>query len=213
MTRVSFVSGRGFLCSLIGTGGYVIDRSLSRKDLPAIRKFRWAWIFNISPGKFSCCLHYSQVVALVEPGTFLPDAVPFVYKDVVRTGRRLREMPKCKELMGNIVRSCVPTDTVFEAANIMKNHGVSAVPVLASKQSKELIGLVAERDIAVRVTGESLPAQTTVGEVMTPNVPTCGPDDDIEKALKLMSDLQIRHMPIVDEQGNLLGMINKDVAA
>lgn len=122
-------------------------------------------------------------------------------------------MPKCKELMGNIVRSCVPTDTVFEAANIMKNHGVSAVPVLASKQSKELIGLVAERDIAVRVTGESLPAQTTVGEVMTPNVATCGPDDDIEKALKLMSDLQIRHMPIVDEQGNLLGMINKDVAA
>src|SRR5262245_21002829 len=122
-------------------------------------------------------------------------------------------MPKCKDLMGEVVRSCIPTDTVFEAANIMKNHGMSLVPVVASKQSSELIGLVAERDIAVRVTGESLPAQTTVGEVMTQNPATCGPDDDVEKALKLMNDLQVRHVPIVDEQGNLLGIVHKDVAA
>ncbi|PWT98349.1 MAG: hypothetical protein C5B53_06845 [Candidatus Melainabacteria bacterium] len=122
-------------------------------------------------------------------------------------------MPKCKDLMDSVKRVVVPTDTVFAAAQIMKNHSVSAVPVVASKQSRELIGLVAERDVAVRVIGESLTSQTTVGEIMTPNVATCRPEDDIENAVKLMDDLQIRHVPIVDENGNLLGIIHKDAAA
>jgi CBS domain-containing protein len=122
-------------------------------------------------------------------------------------------MAKCKDLMGNVIRVLVPTDTVFEAAQVMKNHEVSAVPVVASKLSKELLGLVAERDIALRVIGEDLPTQTTVGEVMTTNLATCGPDDDLEKALKLMNELQIHHIPVVDEKGNILGIVHKDTAA
>jgi CBS domain-containing protein len=122
-------------------------------------------------------------------------------------------MTKCRELMGAVRRVCVVTDTVFEATQIMRNHNLSAVPVVASKQSHELVGLVAERDIALRVVGEALPAQTLVGDVMSVNIATCAPDDDAEKALKLMDDLHIHHLPIVDEKGKVLGMINRDIAA
>src|SRR5262249_3171718 len=94
-------------------------------------------------------------------------------------------MAKCKELMATVMRVLVPSDTVYTAAQIMKHHNVSAIPVVASRQSNELVGLIAERDVAVRVIGEALPSQTTVGEVMTASVATCGPEDDIEKAMKL----------------------------
>jgi CBS domain-containing protein len=131
-----------------------------------------------------------------------------------RLCRGLEEnMPKCKELMDVVKRVVVPTDTVFAAAQIMKNHSVSAVPVVASKQSRKLIGLVAERDVVVRVIGEALTSQTTVGDIMTPQVATCSPEEDIENALKLMDDLQIRHVPVVDENGDLLGIIHREVAA
>ena len=122
-------------------------------------------------------------------------------------------MVKCKEIMATVKRVVVPTDTVYTAAQIMKNHNVSAIPVVASRQSNELVGVIAERDVTVRVIGEALPAQTTIGEVMTASVATCGPEDDIEKAMKLMNDLQTHHIPIVDQEGNFLGIINKDVAA
>jgi len=122
-------------------------------------------------------------------------------------------MAKCKEVMAITKRVLVPGDTVYTAAQIMKNHNVSAIPVVASRQSNELVGLIAERDVAVRVIGEALPSQTTVGEVMTATLAACGPEDDIEKAIKLMDDLQMHHLPVVDENGNFLGIINKDVAA
>jgi CBS domain-containing protein len=122
-------------------------------------------------------------------------------------------MTTCRELMGKVSRMCTTTDTVFEASQIMLNHNMSAVPVVASKHNNELIGLVAERDIVLRVVGEGLPAQTRVGDIMTVNIATCAPDDDVEKALKIMNDLQIHHVPIVDEKGNVIGMVNKDVAA
>jgi CBS domain-containing protein len=122
-------------------------------------------------------------------------------------------MPNCKDFMDAVQRVVVPTDTVFAVAQIMKNQGVSVVPVVASKQSRELVGLVAERDVVVRVIGEALTSQTTVGEIMTPDVATCRPEEDIEKAVKLMNDSQIHHVPVVDENGQLLGIIHKEVAA
>ena len=48
---------------------------------------------------------------------------------------------------------------------------------------------------------------------MTPDVATCRPEEDIEKAVKLMNDSQIHHVPVVDENGQLLGIIHKEVAA
>src|SRR5262249_46339292 len=122
-------------------------------------------------------------------------------------------MAKCKDLMGNPSRVCLVTDTAYEVANIMRNHSVSAVPVVTSKENQEFIGLVAERDIALKIVAEALTPQTTVGEIMTRNVATCGPEDDVEKALKLMDDLEIHHVPVVDESGRILGIIHKDVAA
>jgi CBS domain-containing protein len=122
-------------------------------------------------------------------------------------------MTKCSDLMGRVTWFCLSTDTVFKVSQTMKNHNLSAVPVVRSEENHELIGLVAERDIALRVVGESLPPQTEVREIMTVNLTTCGPEDDIEKAVNLMADFHIHHLPIVDEKGQIIGMIDRDMAA
>lgn len=122
-------------------------------------------------------------------------------------------MTKCRDMMGKVTWFCLTTDTVFKVSQTMKNHNLSAVPVVRSEENHELVGLVAERDIALRVVGESLPPQTEVREIMSVNLATCGPEDDIEKAVNLMADLQIHHLPVVDEKGQIMGMIDRDVAA
>lgn len=117
-------------------------------------------------------------------------------------------MPKCSEVMTPDPVSCEPGDSVRKVAKIMKQHDVGSVPVVDSQTSKRLVGIVTDRDLVVKVLAEDRSVdQATVGEATTSNPAACRLDDDIDKALSLMADRQVRRMPVVDETGRLRGII------
>ena len=99
-----------------------------------------------------------------------------------------------------------PQSTVMQAVRIMDQESIGAVAVT---QSNVLIGMFSERDLMLRVVSERRdPEQTLVEEVMTSAVETIHRDCTADEALKLMLDKHIRHLPIVDRDGSLAGMIS-----
>ena len=129
-------------------------------------------------------------------------------------GKEMDAEMKCNEVMTKDPSCCLPTDTVFDAAQLMKSQDVGPIPVVNDKQTKKLAGIVTDRDLALKVVAEGLdPKQTKIEEVMTTGVQTCGPDDDVTNVLELMEEHHIRRIPIVDDEDCLVGIIAQaDVA-
>jgi len=90
----------------------------------------------------------------------------------------------------------------------MKENDIGPVPIVENQKSKRLVGIVTDRDLALKVVAEGRDPQTTpVKQVMTTSVITCRGDDDIETALDAMSTQQLRRIPVVDDGNMLLGII------
>lgn len=123
-------------------------------------------------------------------------------------------MPKCKDVMTKDPAACEPGDSVVKVAQIMKREDVGAVPVVESNASRKLIGIVTDRDLVVNVLAEGRSIETaTVRDAMTPDPANCHEEDGVDRALKLMAELQVRRMPVVDAAGRLAGIISQaDVA-
>jgi CBS domain-containing protein len=123
-------------------------------------------------------------------------------------------MKTCGDVMTRNVVCCVPEDSVEHAARIMKREDVGPVPVVDDQESKKLVGIVTDRDLAVKVMAEGRDLRNTrVGDVMTSDPVTCRRDDSIEAALDSMSHRQIRRIPIVDDSNCVIGIIAQaDVA-
>ena|SRR6266852_2380669 len=120
----------------------------------------------------------------------------------------------CREVMTENPVCCLPTDTVSMAARVMRREAVGPVPVINDEQSKQLIGIVTDRDLAIRVVAEARdPNHTMVSDVMTSTIFACRPGDDLSSAIKAMEVHQIRRIPVVDEDGRIAGIISQgDVA-
>lgn len=121
---------------------------------------------------------------------------------------------KCSELMTKNPACCLPGDTVGKAAQLMQRENVGPVPVIDSQQTKRLIGIVTDRDLALKILADGRdPQNTQVEAVMTRDLITCREDDDLQAALAAMGEHQVRRVPIVDEQNRLVGIIAQaDVA-
>lgn len=117
-------------------------------------------------------------------------------------------MTKCKDVMTSNPVSARPEDTVARVARLMKENDIGPVPIVDNENSRQLMGIVTDRDLAIKVVGEGRDPKTTrVSEVMTNNVVTCRDTDNIETALDAMSTHQLRRIPVVDDNNMLLGII------
>jgi CBS domain-containing protein len=115
---------------------------------------------------------------------------------------------KCREVMTENPSCCLPGDSVFEAAQLMKSEGVGPIPIINDKETKKLEGIVTDRDLVLKVVAEGLDPKTTrVKDVMTTGIVTCGPDDRVDGAIELMEQHQVRRIPIVDDSNRLVGII------
>jgi CBS domain-containing protein len=123
-------------------------------------------------------------------------------------------MKKCSEVMTKNPACCLPTDAVSRAAQGMKTENVGSIPVIESEQTKKLIGIVTDRDLALQVVANGLDANSTkVADVMTHKIITCRVDDDVQKAVDAMAEHQLRRMPVVDNDYRIVGIISQaDVA-
>jgi len=103
---------------------------------------------------------------------------------------------------------CVPSDSAVRAAKIMREERAGIVPIIENEQSQRIIGVVTDRDLCMNVVAEGRdPATVTVQECMTTKVVTCSPDDSIEKVTELMRENQIRRVPVVNDGGELQGIV------
>jgi CBS domain-containing protein len=123
-------------------------------------------------------------------------------------------MKKCNDVMTKDPVCCLQSDGVVEAAKLMKSNNIGSIPVVDNGQTRNLVGIVTDRDLTLKVVAENLdPKSTKVDTVMTRAVVTCGVDDDFQKALDAMSQHQLRRIPVVNADKKMVGIIAQaDVA-
>lgn len=99
--------------------------------------------------------------------------------------------------------------TISEAAKVMEENNVGSVLVV---EEGKLKGIFTERDV-VRAIAENIPVNEKIGKVMTTNVITVDEEDYLSKAVYIVSEKGVRHLPVIDKKGNLVGIISaKDLA-
>jgi CBS domain-containing protein len=120
---------------------------------------------------------------------------------------------KISELMTKNPCTVNPDTPVSEAARLMKEEDVGLVPVVERVGSAEtrarLIGVVTDRDIAIRHVAEGRTGDSPVRDVMSGGVKTASPDDSVETVMMLMGREQVRRIPIVDDRGSLVGVVSQ----
>ena len=114
---------------------------------------------------------------------------------------------KAREIMTSKVECVTRTDSLTRAAQIMRDSDVGAVPVVEDSNSMRLVGMITDRDIAIRhVAGDNNP-QCTVGDHMSSDrMHTVRPDDDVDSVMRTMKSEQVRRVPVV-EGDRVVGII------
>jgi CBS domain-containing protein len=116
-----------------------------------------------------------------------------------------------REVMTSKLCSIDTDKSVAYAAKMMRDEDVGIAPIV---EGDRLVGVLTDRDIAVRVVAEGRdPEQVKVTEVASRDVVTLDPQQDLEEALRLMARHQVRRLPVVEEDGRLVGVLAQaDVA-
>ncbi|MFT3924717.1 MAG: CBS domain-containing protein [Myxococcales bacterium] len=107
---------------------------------------------------------------------------------------------------GHQVYSVQPDATVRVAVDTMARHNVGALIVLSARG--HVIGVLSERDVLWRIVHESRPPETLVVEVMAQDPVLISPDMRVSEAMRVMTERRIRHLPVVDRDRNLIGLIS-----
>ncbi len=118
---------------------------------------------------------------------------------------------RVEEVMTRNPVSVKPDNSVMDAVLIMDKLGIGALPVV--DENGRLVGIFTERDLLRRVVARRRdPEKTLIRDVMTPNPVTVRPDESVAEALRIMSSLKVRHLPVVNDAGVLVGIVSiKDI--
>jgi CBS domain-containing protein len=112
---------------------------------------------------------------------------------------------KVSEVMTRDVRTVRPDQTAKEAAKFMLNEDAGSMPV---SDGDKLLGMITDRDIAVRGVAKGYGPDTPVSELMTDEIVCAREDDDIEEVASKMSRAQVRRMPVIDASDRLCGIVS-----
>jgi CBS domain-containing protein len=118
---------------------------------------------------------------------------------------------RSEEIMKKTVKCSSADETVGRAAKMMREHNVGFLPICDDQ--KRVLGTITDRDIAIRVVADDKPNGTRLRDVMTTDIISCRPDDDVERAAELMGAHQKSRMLVLDDQKHLVGVISlSDIA-
>jgi CBS domain-containing protein len=114
---------------------------------------------------------------------------------------------RIQELSTPNVKACSPDTNLAAAAKIMWDDDCGAVPIVDDE--RHVVGMITDRDICIAAaTRASSPADIRVHEVMSTQVHSCHPHDDVRSVLKIMREQRIRRIPVVDERQRLTGIVS-----
>ena len=112
---------------------------------------------------------------------------------------------KVSKCMTRDVELVNPTQTIREAAQMMADLDAGALPV---QQDDRLVGMITDRDIAVRAVAQGKSPETRVRDVMSPEVLYCFDDQEIEDVSRNMGEVKVRRLPVVNRDKRLVGIIS-----
>ena len=113
-------------------------------------------------------------------------------------------MQKLEDLMSRDVKVISPDMSIREAAKQMRDGDFGMLPV---GENDRMIGTISDRDIAIRAVAEGKGADTKVRDVMSDGVAWAYEDNSVEEAVKIMSERQVRRLPVVDRDKRLVGIV------
>jgi CBS domain-containing protein len=114
---------------------------------------------------------------------------------------------RVKQVMTSNPACCTPQSTAREAATLMRDHDCGSLPVVADIKSKHLVGIVTDRDLAIRGLARGRGPDTPIRELMTDDPVACVPEDKVEDLRQVMVEELVRRVPVVDEDGILVGIV------
>jgi CBS domain-containing protein len=110
-----------------------------------------------------------------------------------------------RDLMTRSPRTVDTAGSAADAARLMRDEDVGLIPIV---ESDRLVGTITDRDIAVRLVAEGKsPEKTRVADIASRELVTIDPDQDVDEALRLMAKHQVRRLPVVEEDGKLVGIV------
>lgn len=110
------------------------------------------------------------------------------------------------QMKGHDVWSVTPDTTTFDAIKLMADMNVGSLLII---ENGRIVGIVSERDYARKIALHDRSSKTTpVSEIMTTSVVSVRPDQNIQKCMALMTDKRIRHLPVINSQDELVGIIS-----
>ena len=114
-------------------------------------------------------------------------------------------MQKISDFMTRNVQVVRPDESLQRAAQVMDELNVGALPVC---DISGLVGMITDRDITVRATAAGLSGDTRVADVMTDHIRWCTSEQTVQEAMQQMADVQIRRMPVVDADHQVVGIVS-----
>ncbi len=114
---------------------------------------------------------------------------------------------RTSELMTRDPACCVPESTLQEAAALMRDNDCGAIPVVEQAENRKLVGIVTDRDLAVRGLAEGKGPDTPVGDLMTVQPLAADPDDEVETVREVMIRERIRRVLVLDSDRRVVGII------
>jgi CBS domain-containing protein len=110
-----------------------------------------------------------------------------------------------RDLMTVKPRTVKRGDTIVDAAKLMRGEDAGIAPVV---DGDRLVGVITDRDIAIRIVAEGKdPTATKVEEIASTSLITVDPQQNLDEALRLMAQHQVRRLPVVEEDGKLIGIV------
>lgn len=113
-------------------------------------------------------------------------------------------MEKVQDLMTTKITSCKPTDTIYEVSCMMKECDVGSIPVC---DNGKLVGMITDRDIAIRAVAEKRAGSEEAGAIMSEGVCSVHPESNVSDVAEIMAEKQVRRLPVV-LNGDLIGMVS-----
>ncbi len=112
---------------------------------------------------------------------------------------------KVAEVMTRDILLANPDQTVREAARMMSEEDVGALPVA---ENDRLVGMITDRDIAIRAVAEGKGPDAKIRQVMTDQVKYCFEDEDLDQVSKNMANIQMRRLPVMNREKRLVGIVS-----
>jgi CBS domain-containing protein len=114
------------------------------------------------------------------------------------------ERRRCREIMTRNVTTATREMSVQAVAALMRDGDMGSLPVV---ENGKLVGIVTDRDIVIRAVAEGREARAAIGDVMTTEIFAVRAEDFVFEAIRLMGDKQVRRVPVINENGELVGII------